>query len=341
MTNSPQPTESDIRRWTGERSFGRGQGYFRRGHILNPRRQGDTLKARCLGSRPQPYHVEVTLGPEGIVAGECSCPVGAGGHCKHAAALLLTWLHDPDAFLEVGELETALERRSKAELITLIRRMVARYPNLETLLELPIVGETGAPPPVDADAIRRQTRSAFQGLGYDDWGAAFGIAGQLLELVEIGDDYARRRSWRDAATIYQTVMQEVLENYGMVHDEEGELHQVANGCVEGLGECLQATSDPIQREGLLRALFDVYRWDVDFGGIDMGYQAPSLILEQATLEEKRCVAKWVREALPTGDSWHWVGWMRQRPRPRRPATATCSAWPIFLSPTATPTWSSC
>ena len=93
-------TESDINRWTGEASFGRGRRYFQHGYILNPRRQGDTLKARCLGSRPQPYHVEVTLGLEGVVAGECSCPVGGGGRCKHAAALLLTWLHEPDTLLE-------------------------------------------------------------------------------------------------------------------------------------------------------------------------------------------------------------------------------------------------
>lgn len=98
MTELPRVTESDIHHWIGERSFGRGLGYFQRGHILNPRLQGDTLKARCLGSHPQPYHVQVTLGRDGIVAGECSCPVGAGGHCKHAAALLLTWLHNPDAF---------------------------------------------------------------------------------------------------------------------------------------------------------------------------------------------------------------------------------------------------
>jgi len=58
-------TESDVRRWIGEASFERGQRYFQRGHILNPRRQGNTLKARCLGSCPQPYHVEVTLGQGG------------------------------------------------------------------------------------------------------------------------------------------------------------------------------------------------------------------------------------------------------------------------------------
>ena len=302
MTTLPELTESDVRRWTDERSFGRGRGYFRGGYILNPRRQGDTLEARCQGSRPQPYRVEITLGPDGIASGECSCPVGAGGHCKHGVALLLTWLHQPGAFLAVEDMETNLERRSKAELVALIRRMLDRYPDLETLLELPIVGE-GEPPPVDADVIRRQVGNAFSGIGYDDWGATYGIAQQLLELVEIGDDYAERESWRDAATIYQIVAQETLEHYGMVDDEEGDLHPVVNGCVEGLGECLKATEEDVQREVLLRALFDVYRWDVDFGGVDMGYQAPSIILEQATPEEKQQVAGWVRAAMPAGESW--------------------------------------
>jgi uncharacterized Zn finger protein len=303
MMDVPQLTESDIRRWIGERSFGRGQGYFRSGYILSPRRQGDTLKARCLGSRSQPYHVEVTLGQTGIVAGNCSCPVGSGGHCKHAAALLLTWLHQPEVFLEVEELETALNQRSKAELVTLIRRMMARYPDLEAMLELPVVGEAGPPPPVDAEIFRRQASSAFHGIGYDDWGTMYGVAQELLELVEIGDDYAERNAWRDAATIYQVVLQETLDNYEMVQDETGELHEVVDRCVEGLGECLQATDDPGQRETLLRTLFGIYRWDIDFGGIDMGYEAPGIILEQATPEEKQLVAGWVRQALPTGDSW--------------------------------------
>jgi len=303
MTDPPHLTESDIRRWIDERSFERGQGYFRRGHILDPRRQGDTLKARCLGSRPTPYYVEVTLGQGSIVAGTCSCPVGGGGHCKHAAALLLTWLHQPETFLEVEDLDTALNQRSKAELVALIRRMVARFPDLEMLLELPIAGEAEAERPLDPEIIRRQVNSAFYGVGYDEWGAVYGIAQQLLELVGIGDDYAGRGAWRNAATVYETVAREVLDNYSTVQDEEGDLNAVVDGCVEGLGECLKAADDPVQREALLRALFDVYRWDVDFGGIDMGYQATDIILEQATLEERQQVAGWVRAAVPGGDSW--------------------------------------
>ena len=303
MADLPELTESDVRRWTGEASFERGERYFRTGHILDPRLQGDTLKARCLGSRPGAYHVEVTLGQQGIVSGNCSCPVGGGGHCKHAAALLLTWVHQPDAFLEVEDLQTALERRSKAELVALIRRMCARYPDLEPLLELPVAGEAGAERPLDPQVIRRQASDAFHGAGFDEWGGVYGIAQRLLELVDIGDDYAEREEWHNAATVYETVMRVVLDNYGMVQDEEGDLHAIVSRCVEGLGECLEAAEDPARREGLLRALFDVYRWDAEYGGIDMGYEAPGIILEQAVPEEKRQVAGWVRDAMPTGNDW--------------------------------------
>jgi len=292
MGDLPELTESDVRRWTDEAFFGRGVGYFRGGHILDPRLQGSTLKARCLGSGPAPYHVEMTLGREGIVSGDCSCPVGAGGYCKHAVALLLTWVHQRDTFLETEELEPALERRSKAELVALVRRMMARYPDLESLLELPVVGEAGADRPLDPGVIRRQASSAFHGVGYDEWGAVYGIARQLLELVGLGDDYAERGQWRNAATVYETVMREVLDSYSMVQD-------------------VAATEDPDRREPLLRALFDVYHWDVSYGGIDMGYQAPGIVLEQATPEEKARVAGWVRGVLPAGDSWS-EGYHRQR-----------------------------
>jgi uncharacterized Zn finger protein len=299
----PQLTESDVRRWTDEAYYKRGQGYFRSGYIFDTRLQGSTLKARCLGSRPWPYYVEVTLGQEGIISGGCSCPVGGGGYCKHAVALLLTWVHERDAFLEVEELESALERRSKAELITLIRRMIARYPDLESLLDLPIVGETAADRPLDLDVIRRQASNAFHGVRYDEWGAVFDIAQQLVELVTIGDDYAKVGQWSNAAAVYEIVMREVLDSYDTVQDEEGDLHVVVGGCVEGLGACLEATENPERREGLLRALFDVYHWDAMHGGIDMGYQAPDIVLDQATPEEKAQVAEWVRGVLPAGDSW--------------------------------------
>ena len=128
----PSLSHQQIVDWTGETSIKRGTPYVNDA-LFDTRRTGLALKARCQGTAAHPYRVTATLGAQGgITRSTCSCPVG--GRCKHVAALLLRWLRDPDAFLEIEDVEAALDRRDKAELIALIRQMLTRHPELETLL---------------------------------------------------------------------------------------------------------------------------------------------------------------------------------------------------------------
>jgi len=296
----PQLTETIVLKWVGQQSFERGQRYFRDGHILDPRRQGETLKARCLGSNAPDYRVEAKLTAQGLAAGACSCPVGSGGRCKHVAALLLAWLQQPESFRVVEDLETALNRREKAELIALIGRMIARVPDLEELIDLPVV-DAGKAQPVNLDAIRHQVSRAFSAHGrdYDDrYDAASDIADGLSGVISIAQEYVTHGDAPNAVAIFQTVMEEVLEEYESVDDEGGNLAGVVEECVAGLGACLAAATQPTLRESILGSLFKVFDWDVKFGGIGMGDDAPGLIAEHATPDEKQQVAAWVRAELP-------------------------------------------
>lgn len=305
MEREPALTMADILAWVGETSLARGRPYVAR--LLDQRRTGPELKARCVGTTAQPYRVTATVSTSGgITASSCSCPVG--GQCKHVAALLLAWLAEPDAFLDVEPLDASLERRDKAELIALIRQMLARHPELETLLELPLPTAGGNPKLADPTVIRRQVLAAFHAAG-NDWHAVAAIAGDLEPLVAIGDDYRRLGDWHSAATLYQTVAQTVLDQYVQLHDEDGSLHGVVGHCVDGLGACLDVTRDVKQRETLLRALFDVFRWDVDYGGIDMGAEAPGLIRNHVTPDERQLVAGWATQAMREANTTH-TGWRR-------------------------------
>jgi uncharacterized Zn finger protein len=296
MKNPYPLTDDDIRRWVGDRSFDRGRGYFHAGNIVNPRRQGNTFKARCLGSLPHAYHLDVTLSDQGITHASCSCPVGAGGHCKHVAALLLIWVHTPERFSEVEELEANLRRRSKEELIAIVQRMLAHSPDLESLLELPVVSAEESHP-INPAVIRKQVNTAFKDLLLDT-GSLYEMEQRLQMLVDIGDDYARLEAWQDAATVYGAVAERVLANYEWYYDEGGELTWIVEQCVEGLEKCLAAEGDPHQRERILRMLFDIYVREIAAGGFETeGIDAPTVILDQATPEERRRTAHWVREAL--------------------------------------------
>ena len=297
MSNSfPTVSEGAISDWVGSRSFQRGRSYFKNGAIFEPRLQGDTLKAWCEGSRPQPYHLWVVCDAEGIKAANCSCPVGGGGRCKHVAALLLTWSDQPDSFRAVEELDPNLERRSKSELIALIKQMLQVQPNLETLLETAPPEDGGSSPLVDPESYRRQVALAIRA-SFDDWG--WGGTGDIDTVLGSGDNFLAKSDYANAGIVYQAVAQEVFEHFEMVYDEyAGEyLSEVVNRCVQGLGNCLAAgDGDAAAREKALQVLLEIFRLDFDYGG-SAGEAAEELILKHATADEKRVVAGWARTSM--------------------------------------------
>lgn len=294
MTDLPKLTENDIRSLTDAGSFGRGMEYYRHGYILRPRRQGKMLKAQCLGSQPTPYRVQVTLKDRGIASAMCSCPVGYA--CKHTVALLLTWVHKPDAFTAEETLDATLEKRDKAELIALIKKMLDHVPELEDLLQIQALGEAAPTQQIPPEAIIRQVEQAMNS-GRGEWGESFEIARTLDEIVGIGASYAAREDWGNAAVVYAAAAQAILDNYESVYDDEGETLVPVGDCILGLGECLEHIEDEDTREEILRALLDVYTWDVNFGGVGVGDEIPAIFDEQATPDEKQVVADWVRDLL--------------------------------------------
>ena len=197
-------------------------------------------------------------------------------------------------------MEEILEQCTRTELIALMCQMVDRYPDLELLVMRSAAGNAEERPAVDSMMIRQQVDNVFYD-AEDNRQSAFDVAWKLQDVVKLGDHYAEQEEWHNAATVYENVAQGILDNHEMIYDHDGDLSWKANDCVSGLGRCLAGTEDPAQRETLLRALFDIYRWDVDYGGVGIGEGVPSIILEHATAEERQRVAEWVHKAIPAGD----------------------------------------
>ncbi len=305
-------TEAMIRRRVGERSFERGQHYFHAGRIVNARRAGAMLKADCHGSYDNLYRVRATIEEGAIADADCSCPVGSGGHCKHVAALLLTWLKRPEDFREVEEVDAALSRRSKDELVALIRQMLLRAPELESLLEVPLPTGKRTGQKVNPETYRRQVAAAFR--GYDDEGGdTTQIAEKISATVAIADGFLAQGEADNAAAIYQATLNEVLARYSEFDDESGDLSQVVGDCVEGLGRCLEdETADTARREQILRALFEVYAFDVNLGGVGLGDDVPDLLLRHTNDAEKPRVSAWTLAAMKKQSKEDWSDhWHRQ------------------------------
>lgn len=304
MNRVPEFTEIDVQAWVGARSFQRGYHYFEDESILNPRRRGQNLIAECQGSQVTPYRVEIRLGPDGILGGNCTCSAGDGGHCKHAAALLLSWLHEPDSFVEVPELDKLLENRSKADLISLIQQMVTRYPDLDQLLELSALNNLAPGEPIRAELIEQQIRRAFSSAGGEMGGSNAQIADNLQPILDLGEDLLDREDVANAAVIYQTLMDGLLVyDDCLLNDEGGDLGQVLAECEQGIRDSLRSTSDTNLRRGLLHALFELFVWDLQAGGLGYADETPSILAAEASQDEKNMIADWVQAELPEGAGW--------------------------------------
>ena len=293
-------SEADIRGWVDGRSFDRGERYFEQGRVRSPQRSGDSVRARCAGSRQTAYDVQVTLGAEGIVSAQCSCPVG-GGRCKHVAAVLLEWCDDPDQFRAVDDLDARLGKLSKADLIRLVKTAIEHQPNLEWILDLQAGGGSGGDIAADFGKYYQLALDAVP----DDmaWGATWETAQRLHQVLAIAHEFEDAANARGAAAVHAGVLKATLEAYHFLHDE-GEISDVILQCVDGIGEWLDVFEPGSDgRQKLLEALWDVIAFDTEMGGFGLSDPVPEILANHAQADERRGFAERLRQLSEeqTGD----------------------------------------
>lgn len=321
-------TDDDIKDLTDSGSFSRGRSYFRRGAIVDPVLTGDTISAGCWGSEQYPYHVQATLARTGAkdpLPRDCDCTCPRGGFCKHIVALLLTWIDNPLAFEERPPLRESLAERSKDDLIAIIERLVEHDPELYRFVELPIIHpeQGGAPSAVTVDprAIRRQIDAIIRANDTYEWGGNWRAAQELESIVALATSYAEAGAWADAALVYETVAEVMLDRYGQFWDREGEIAVVISESDNGLAAVLDAQPglpegdrlNAEQRRAIFQAIFEIWRYDVTvMGGIDLSQEGPEALARTVNDAERAEVLGWLRGVeTPAEPGEFGSNWARQ------------------------------
>ena len=98
-------TESVLKSLSSPESFTRGYALCQSDAVFDTFRQGDSLTGKCEGNSAPFYQLRVQLDEGGIQEASCTCPYDWGGYCKHIVALMLTYIHNPDAFIEQKNIE--------------------------------------------------------------------------------------------------------------------------------------------------------------------------------------------------------------------------------------------
>jgi uncharacterized Zn finger protein len=132
--SGPLPlTEERLAQVIDEKTFHRAQPYVR--EFTHRLRSGPSITGRVAGPHGV-FTVSLTI-EDSTLTPACSCSSDAG-FCRHAIALGLTYIEEPQSFYDLRTLTAQLEQYSHGELIELILRMGARYP--ETLGMLGVEG---------------------------------------------------------------------------------------------------------------------------------------------------------------------------------------------------------
>jgi hypothetical protein len=181
--------------------------------------------------------------------------------------------------------------------------MIREQPDLESVLRTPLPVPGGGNE-VKPETFRRRAKGVFDRAG-DEWGVESEIASGLEGVIEIGDDFAGAGEPANAAAVYEGVAAEVLYRLGnhQYEDEAGDLLGVVGQCAEKAADLLPTLTDPAARERVLRFIFDVYRYDVDAGGVDTLGDASEAFVSRTTPDERRTVAEWARAELKSQDGW--------------------------------------
>lgn len=317
MADRPKITLQQIHARASDQSFSRGENYYNTGAITDTVRRGDEIEARCKGSYPEPYRVWAKFDCPEITATSCTCEYDWGGDCKHIVALLLTSLHDPDQFEERPTLHDALLSRSKEDLVDIIMLMVTRYPDLQDIVDRPTPNEViQGRVTLDTLSFRQELRGAFSSYGYDDYDDYSHTPDRkVVEIAAVAKRLSERGDWRSAAAVYRAILEEFAgmdTDYN--YDEEGDLAYAISEVAARLDDCLKqpdVINDDAERRAIFDALLGVFVWDVNFGGIDIGMDAPEIILKYARREDIPAIRQLIESARDRKRSGFHGEWAAQ------------------------------
>ncbi len=164
-----------IREHSGEQSYSRGRGYYRRDAVGTVERRGRTLSAKVAGSDVRPYRVDITFDDDGVVEADCTCPYDYGDWCKHIVAVLLTVRDSPELVAEPPSITGWLEPLSAPQLRAALSHLADHHPDIIPTLSNYLADTTPPSTPsqqrrpvIDLALFQTLTRAALRN-SHVDW----------------------------------------------------------------------------------------------------------------------------------------------------------------------------
>jgi hypothetical protein len=300
MSTIPTIDQATIERFVGRRNTRHGWDYFRSQAVIDAYRQGNRLRAACIGSGRTPYQVQVVLGEEGIVQARCTCPVGESGGCKHVAALLICWQQTPEAFGEFEAMDQALSHCSRRQLIEIIEALVHHRPDLRHVIE-PMLADDQVPPQPAADPLR-EVAAVLDAADHSPQASA-SLLEALTKIQQTADGLVAHHEIEAACQVYLAILNGLLDHPQFLDPQQADLLDLVYECTLAITNCLAHLPDggPV-RLAVLNTLVELYRADVLLGCVVRGIDVAAVLCRRTDAAERQSLTDRILAMLPAIDS---------------------------------------
>lgn len=317
-------TPTQVRALADDRSYQRGEVYFRQGQVKSLAEQGEVVAAQVEGT--ETYEVEFWIEDDQL-GYQCDCPVGLDAwFCKHCVAVGLAWLAHPPASTSTAvkssqssngrsaavttlkDVQHYLEQQDQANLVKLILDRAMQDTDWREQLLMKVAAHQ---PSVDLKTFQRALKNAIVVRGEIDYYQVRSYAhsiekvlDSITALLETGQPDAVIALCEYAIPLIEDAMQSVDDSdghLGGILEETQDLHYQA---------CEQAQPEPI---GLAGRLFEL-GLESDFDTFSNAVDTYAEVLGQTGLGHYQELAETEWAKLPAPDPSHRTGYGSHRRR---------------------------
>jgi uncharacterized Zn finger protein len=231
-------SETDLRYHTTDKSFQRGETYYRQGAVTDLCQRGDCLCGEVQGNDVEPYQVNIQFDDEDVTEAQCTCEYSFEGWCKHIVAVALTSIRKPETIQQRFPLHKLLDQLNHVQTQGLVEELVAKEPKLLKQIDrfvnkisVPVIPKISTTEPsrkrqttVDPQPYRYQTKQMMHQCiqHWEEGWEEDPIDTDLPEILDQVQAFIDRGDGDNALVILEAITQACTEDWDEIDDYGGD-----------------------------------------------------------------------------------------------------------------------
>jgi uncharacterized Zn finger protein len=232
----PTINDATIRSHATEKSFQRGESYYRQNAVISLTQRGNRLIGQVEGSEYEAYRVSIQFDEGGLTAVDCTCPYNFECWCKHIVATLLATVHDSETIQQRSSLSELLQPLKRDQLQALLERLSEEQPDIIEQIEWQlqqenIAAQLSAPQAnasqpktrrtrIDPEPFRRQVENILR-YNSNDWDDSPALY-EIRALIGKADDFTDEGDGENAIAILEVIIDAYRESWMNLDGSSGE-----------------------------------------------------------------------------------------------------------------------